>query len=236
VISTVAFCPQPPALVPALASGAAAELAPLRAACAEAISRLSAGGRRLVALGAGTSSRSHSPRARGTLAGYGLPVELTLGAPAGGGAFELPLSLTVGAWLIAETLGPASGAIGFTIDDNPSCESVVPADLLHLAATEDVALLVMGDGSACRSERAPGPHDPRAGAFDEAVAAALAQADARALATLDPTLGATVLAAGVPAWRVAGRLLADVSYEARLLYADDPYGVGYYVAAWTARG
>jgi hypothetical protein len=35
---------------------------------------------------------------------------------------------------------------------------------------------------------------------------------------------------------VAGRLLADISYDARLLYADDPYGVGYYVAAWTARG
>jgi hypothetical protein len=144
VISTVAFCPQPPALVPALASGAAAELAPLRAACGDAVGRL--------------------------------------------------------------------------------------------AAAEDVALLVMGDGSACRTQRAPGDRHSRAVAFDEAVVAALGQADARGLAALDPTLGAAVLAAGVPAWRVAGRLLADVSYDARLLYADDPYGVGYYVAAWTARG
>jgi hypothetical protein len=33
-----------------------------------------------------------------------------------------------------------------------------------------------------------------------------------------------------------GQLLAGVSYDAEVLYADDPYGVGYFVAVWAARG
>jgi hypothetical protein len=45
-----------------------------------------------------------------------------------------------------------------------------------------------------------------------------------------------LLAAGVPAWQAAGRLLDGGDYTAELLYRDDPYGVGYFVAAWTARG
>jgi hypothetical protein len=235
VISAAAFCPQTPLLVPDLAAGAAGELAELRAACTAAISRLHAPGRRLVLLGAGESSRSHSPLARGSLAGYGAALEVHLGDPGCGGALELPLSLTIGAWLVREALGPRSGAIGFSVGPG-GLTGPAAAELLALAEVEDLALLVMGDGSARRGPSAPGYLDPRAVPFDDTVIAALQAGDAAALAGLDPALGEAVLAAGVPAWRAAGRLLDGGSYDTETRYVGDPYGVSYVVASWTTRG
>jgi argininosuccinate lyase len=98
-----------------------------------------------------------------------------------------------------------------------------------------LGLLVVGDGSARRSAQAPGYVDPRAAGFDAAVAAALATGDAAALRDLDPARGAELLAGGVPAWRVAGHAAAGVEFDAELLRDEAPYGVGYLVAAWTAR-
>lgn len=228
------FCPQPPLLVPELAAGAAPELSALRAACVGAVGRL-AGHGRLVVLGAGEPSRSHSPLARGSLAGYGLPIEVHLGAAGCGGAVELPLSLTIGAWLVGAALGPRSGAVGFSIGAD-FAGSRAAVELLALAEADEVALLVMGDGSARRTAAAPGHIDPRAVPFDDTVIAALRDGDASALAALDLELGRELLAAGVPAWRAAGGLLDQGAYDAELLYADDPYGVEYVVAVWTARG
>ncbi len=54
VLAAIAFCPSPPLLVPELAAGAAAELDPLRAACAGAVRRLlDAAPDELVVLGTG---------------------------------------------------------------------------------------------------------------------------------------------------------------------------------------
>jgi hypothetical protein len=233
VISGAAFCPQAPLLVPALAAGAAPELDAVRAACAAAIGRVVADSRQLVLIGAAETSVAHSPLSRGSLAGFGVPMELHLGAPTCGGARDLPASLTVGAWLVREALGPRSGARGFSVGPD-FAGSRAGLELLTLVETEDVALLVMGDGSARRSTRAPGYLDERAAAFDDGVIAALHDGDAAALEALDPQLGAELLAAGVPAWQAAGRLLDGGDYAAELLYYDDPYGVGYFVAAWTA--
>jgi hypothetical protein len=98
-----------------------------------------------------------------------------------------------------------------------------------------VALLVMGDGSARRSTSAPGYLDERAADFDADVAAALAGGRGDAL-TVDGWLAEQLLAAGAPAWNAAGRLLRGRTFAADLLYADAPYGVGYFVAVWTSDG
>jgi hypothetical protein len=74
--------------------------------------------------------------------------------------------------------------------------------------------------------------DPRAVPFDDAVTAALRSGDPAALRAVDPGLGAALLAAGAPAWRAAGALLAGGHYRAELLYDGAPYGVGYFVAFW----
>jgi hypothetical protein len=97
----------------------------------------------------------------------------------------------------------------------------------------------MGDGSARRSERAPGHLDERAAPFDAGVERAVRDADLAALAALDPDLAAELLATGRPGWQVlAGALGGDplgtgagaARPVAEVLYADAPLGVGYLVA------
>jgi hypothetical protein len=223
VIVAAAFCPHPPVLVPALAQGAAEELAGVRAACRAAITRVAAAGAPLVVIGSGPVAAVHDATARGSFAGFGLPVEVSLGSDEiEAGTPELPLSLTVGAWLVRDALGPGTGTTGISI-----------AGDAELSTNSETALIVMGDGSARRSTAAPGYLDERAEAFDADVAAALSSGDRSRLAALDPHLGAELLAAGVPAWRAAGALVEARRYRAELLYADAPYGVGYFVAAWT---
>ena len=55
-----------------------------------------------------------------------------------------------------------------------------------------------------------------------------------ALATLDVEEGRRLLAAGVPAWRAVGGVLAGRSVTARLHHDAAPFGVGYLVASWVA--
>ncbi len=234
MILGAAFLPNPPLLVPAVASGAAGELEPLRQASRDALLRVYGNGTgQLTVLGPADTSAMHSPVARGSLSGYGVSLDVHLGSPGCGGAMELPLSLTVGAWLVDQALGPSTGAVGFSVGPDFAA-SRAAVELLAMAESAPLALVVMGDGSARRSTTAPGYLDPRAGPFDAVVAAALSHGDGEALADLDQGLGAELLAAGVPAWRAAGALLAGGSYDAELLYADAPYGVGYFAAAWTA--
>lgn len=234
MIVGAAFCPHPPALVPDMAGVAAGELADLRRACAEVIGELGALGKPLVLLGAGPESGAHAPPCRGSLAGYGLAIEVHLGAPASGGDLDLPLSLTIGAWLVREALGLRSGARGFSIGPDFAAHRA-SAELLAVAEHEDVSLLVMGDGSARRSEKAPGYWDERAVPFDAAVSAALASGDAAALLDVDAGLGGELLAAGVGAWHAAAQLLGGGRYDAVRRYDAAPYGVGYFVARWLPR-
>ena len=235
MIRGVAFCPHPPLLVPELAAGAAGELDGLRAACVAAITTVVRGGAHPVLIGSGAESSAHSPLSRGSLAGFGLAREFGLGSDACGGALDLPISLTVGAWLLRSALGPRSGALGFSVGPDFAA-SKAAVQLLALAETRDIALVVLGDGSARRSTSAPGYLDERAGPFDAALEHALRTGDAGALERLDEQRGAELLAAGVPAWRAAGRLLEGGAFDAELGYADAPYGVGYFVATWLARG
>ncbi len=96
-------------------------------------------------------------------------------------------------------------------------------------------MLLLGDGSARRSERAPGYLDERAFSFDDDIAKALADGDATALAQLDVGLAAELMTHGAAAFRLLG-LLAQGEPEAPravLGYRDDPFGVSYFVATWT---
>jgi aromatic ring-opening dioxygenase LigB subunit len=95
-----------------------------------------------------------------------------------------------------------------------------------------VAMLVMGDGSARRSTKAPGYLDSRAQRYDADVAAALASADPGQLARLDPALAADLLVAGRAAWQVLAGAAAGSQFRGQLHRVAAPYGVGYFVASW----
>lgn len=206
----------------------------MRDACTVAIRRVTDAGAQPVLLGSAAESAVHSPLAAGSLAGFGVPIEVPLGSPGCGGRLELPLSLTIGAWLVREALGPRSGARGFSVGPG-FAGTRAAAELLQLALDERIALVVMGDGTACRTVKAPGYLDARAEPFDAMICGALAAGDAGALAGVDLGLAAELKAAGAPAWQAAGRLLDGAAYDADLLAFADPYGVAYPVAAWTLR-
>lgn len=224
MIAGAAFVPETPLLVPEVAQGAAPELDDLRAACRTAIKRVAGAAERIVVVGSAAASGTYPARMRGTLAGFGVPLEVCLGSDERG-PVELPPSLTIGAWLVRDALGGDTGATGI---------AVAGPDEALTGLDTGAALVVVGDGSARRSTSAPGYLDERAAPFDAAVAAALASGEPARL-HLDADLGAQLLAAGVPAWRAAGAALGAERYDAELLYEDAPYGVGYFVAAWTPR-
>ena len=110
--------------------------------------------------------------------------------------------------------------------------------LLHpqlLSAIDDNrrwAMLVMGDGSARRSEKSPGWYDPDSVAFDDALSAALASGDGKALLDLDVTVGERVLAAGAPAWTTAGEIPDGLPMVGQVHYAEAPFDGFCVVASW----
>ncbi|MGY1620533.1 hypothetical protein ACI797_27650 [Geodermatophilus sp. SYSU D00691] len=222
----VAFCPCPPMLPPAVAGRAAADTAPLRAACAVAVDAVLAAAPEVVVVvgpGAGPGERFGAGDA-GDLRGFGVDLEVPFAGRIRPEGRRLPLAHTIGAWLLEEA-GHGGTRLG-----------VGPADLADVLAgvPDDVGILAMGDGSARRTLKAPGHLDDAAAPFDAAVAAALAAGDAAALAALDPAEGERLLAAGVPVWRAVGAALAGAAVTATLHHDDAPFGVGYLVADWVA--
>jgi hypothetical protein len=227
--AAVAFCPQPPLLVSEVGAG---EPVAARAPSIAAVRRLaSLPIQRMVVLGAAASTGCFGPGAEGNFARYG--VDLTVRLPGTAGTDEpagpLPLSLAVGAWLLQQSSWTGAVA-GITCDE----DGVLPSELEVLG--EQDALLVMGDGSARRTEKAPGWLDDRAADFDAQVSAALAAGDPELLARVDLGLGHDLLAAGAPAWRAASQLLGGTTWQAAVSYDEAPYGVGYLVATWSAPG
>lgn len=230
-----AICPHPPLLVPEIASGAAGELAALREACDTAIEALlAASPDGILIVGGAPQTRWHEAGATGTFAPYG--VDLTVGLDPAGPAHEaptLPLSLAVGAWLLARHRPTVPvAALSVAADATTATCQALGA---HECAPRwpRVALLVMGDGSARRGLKAPGYDDPRARPFDDSVAAALADGDPKALLALDPGLAHDLLAAGRSAWQVLAAAALAQEWRGDLRYADAPYGVGYFAASWT---
>lgn len=235
MIVALAFCPHPPLLVPELAQGAAAELDDLRAACDAVVADVvAADPDTLVVLGGATEEGSWPTGSSGTLAPYGVDVRASLGADLGGTP-ALPLALTVGAWLVARSAwtGPVAGvAVEQDAMGGPGRRRAV-ADAL--AGRDDrVGLVVLADGSASRSEKAPGSFHPDAQAFDAAVRDVLAGGDPAPGRRIPYERAVAVGSTGWSAWRTAFHAAQrPAPWRARLAYDGAPYGVGYLAASWT---
>ncbi|MDT0446181.1 class III extradiol dioxygenase subunit B-like domain-containing protein [Streptomyces johnsoniae] len=235
MLVAAAVCPCPPLLVPEVAGGAAPELDDARAACTDAVGVLAASRPdRLVLVGpAGPAGLGAFPAgARGSLRGFGVDVAARLGEGEPGER-ELPPSLTIGAWLLERTGWRAAPVEGLGIAGPLDGQRAADLGRDLAAGTDRLALLVMGDGSACRSPRAPGAFDERAAAFDAAVARALGDANTAALAMLDARLAEELHAAGRPGWQLLAGAAEEAGLGGRLLYDSAPYGVGYFVASWS---
>ncbi|GAB2669803.1 class III extradiol dioxygenase subunit B-like domain-containing protein [Kribbella swartbergensis] len=220
-----AVCPHPPLLVPEVASGAAPELDDLRAACLAAIDHLSAA-ERLLVVGSGPE-REYDESAGGSFGAYGAP-----GVRVGTGDAVLPLSLAMGAWLVDQTKAAGLPRTYLAVPPDESPAACVRRGREIAQGNDRIGLLVMGDGSARRSEHSPVHLHPRAEIFDTTVANAFDRADSAVLAALDPDLAAELQAAGRAPWQVlAGALAPELT--GHLTHHTAPYGVGYLVAVFT---
>ncbi|MYU19643.1 hypothetical protein GTZ78_55435, partial [Streptomyces sp. SID8361] len=194
----------------------------------------------------------HAPGAAGSFRGFGVELDVRLAAPmaegtSGGGDAAgwgpspelppspptLPTSLAVGAWLLEHTgWDPAVPVEGLGVGEPLAAERCIEVGRELAGRAERVALLVMGDGTACRTLKAPGYLDERAAPFDAEVARALAAADTGALAALDEELAYELKAAGRAPMQVLAGAGEGARLKGELRYDEAPYGVGYFVASW----
>ncbi|MFC8127941.1 class III extradiol dioxygenase subunit B-like domain-containing protein [Streptomyces sp. NPDC057302] len=252
MLVAAAACPCPPLLVPDVAAGAAPELDAARAACTDAIGVLAASRPdRLVVVGpAERKGRGPHPQgARGSFRGFGVDLDVRLGRSGGedgtDGSSEdaedaedasegrLPTSLAVAAWLLDRTEWSAAPLEGLGVGEPLAAERCIQVGGEIAARADRVALLVMGDASACRTLKAPGYLDERAVGFDAEIARALGAADVAALKALDEELAYELKVAGRAPWQVLAGAAEGAGLSGELLYEDAPYGVGYLVAAWS---
>lgn len=231
VLVAAAVCPHPPLLVPGVDPGEGVEGADLRAACLATVAGLArAAPDLLVVVGGSVHAGSFPPDAWGSLAPYGV----TMRVGAGDGSASLPLSLTVGRWLVDQAAADVPRLlVGVNSDEEAGRCANLGAGLADRAGR--VALLVMGDGSARRSLKGPGYLDERAEPFDAEIERALAGADHDALLGLDSSLASELLVAGRAPWQVlAGAARAGGGvWSGHVAYAAAPFGVGYLVATWS---
>ncbi len=120
---------------------------------------------------------------------------------------------------IARELLTAAGFTGSVLAEAPG-------------AAGEGAVLVVANGSARRTEKAPGHLDERSHGFDAAIEKALASGDGEGLAGIELGLGAELLAAGLPGLKALGGV-SGAAVTATLDLADDPFGVRYWVARWS---
>jgi hypothetical protein len=221
VIVAAALVPAAPLLVPEL-GGQHPPLPELRAATARAVAALLDARPDLLAVVGPASATASWPA--------DTPADFGPFLGRAGTGHSLPLPLALGARVLRDTgyAGEtAFQAVG--VDAPPHACAALGRALADRAGR--VALLVVGDGSARRTPKAPGWFDSRAEAFDAATERAVGSGDLAALLDVDPALATALQAVGRPAWQVLAGAAGDRRCASELHYADAPLGVGYLVAA-----
>lgn len=212
MIVAAAMCASPPLLHPAL-TGREAVLPELRSACAEAVARLVREDPEVIVV-VGPAAVTGEWDAAGRL-------DAAAFAPGSAGTgsealpLALPLALGLGAMLLDQGgYGGLRRLFAVGPDAPAGACAALGAELATGAAR--TALLVMGDGSARRSLKAPGHLDPRAEPFDAEVERAVRAGRLGALLELDEALARDLMVTGRPAWQVlAGAMPNDTGMDGR---------------------
>ncbi len=203
MIVSVASCPNPPLLRPGITGRPVAEVERLRADCLSAIGVLLAAGPTRVVVVGGAQPAECDP----------------------------PLSIAIGR-LLLDQAGCRLPAEALVIPAASPPADCLAAGRRLATGAERTGLLVMADGSARRTLKAPGYLDGRAAPFDAEIERCLRSGLLSGLAELDPGLAADLLVAGRAAWQVLAGAVGPVAGHSRLHYCDDPFGVWYPVLSW----
>ncbi len=230
VLTAIALTPSAPVLVPELAGAAAAEVADFRTAAVAAAAELPD---RWIAIGVGADEVVIGSQARGTFAGYGVDVGVTLSPEAEPTVRALPLCALVTGWLRGLANPAARAEVRVYRADQDADTALARGRDLRAeidAADAPVGVLVVADGANTLTPPAPGGYDPAAAAVQAALDDVLAAGETAAL---------TWLPAGIVG-RVAYQVLAGLAgpgpHAARELVRGAPYGVGYFVGVWAPAG
>jgi len=227
VLVAAAVCPAPPLLARQL-TGADPVLPELRQACLDAVTELLAARPDFVAVvGAADATQVFDPARQ---------LDLRVFAPALPGLppriAPVPAAVGLGKILLDQAghTGPRELSSVGAAEPGGACAGM-GAQLARKA--DRVALLVMADGTARRTLKAPGYLDERSAPFDEQVARILSGPDLTPLLTLDAGLASELMATGRPAWQVLAGAAAGLASTARVHYQGDPFGVFYLVSSLT---
>ena len=217
-LAAAVVVPAAPALLPGI-GGTADPLADLRerAAALVAATTGAKGADRLVVVGSGATTRvwpgdAPSGAARfttGRVPDGALPTDLEIGrqlAPSGVGEILLQS-------VAADASSQECAALG-----------------RELAAGPPAVLVVVADGPATLTDKAPGHLQPDAAPFAEGLARALAAADTTALAALDPATCDRLWMRGRAALQVLAAATDGLAGE--LVAEESPVGVQYLLARW----
>jgi hypothetical protein len=245
---SAAICPHPMALIPDVGGEAGASWEQLRRACADAVRQLAApvwDGKRspsvaaphlIVIVGGDELTRRFEPSgAYGSLRSSGVNWEYGWGSDSDV-AQPLPLSLTVGYWLLmsSKIAGIIVADIEFqaiSFDASPQQCAEVGQDLAGRA--KKVAMLVMAEGSTCMGATARTCWADQAKQCDAKVLRALEHADVDALSRLNAAeFRAT--ATGRAAWQVLAGAAGGHPFQGRIHLGTEESDLGYFVASWTS--
>lgn len=218
MIRAAVVVPAAPALLPGI-GGAADPLADLRerAAALVAATAGAKGADRLVVVGSGPATRVWPGDAPSGAARF------TTGRVPDG---ALPTDLEIG-----RLLAPSTG--GDVVLQSVAADAT-PQECAdrgrELAAGPPAVLVVVADGPATLTEKAPGHLQLDAAPFAAELSRAVAQADSAALAALDPAVCDRLWMRGRPALQVLAAATDGLAGE---LVADEaPFGVQYLLARW----
>lgn len=223
MIRAVAVCPQPPLLFRELA-GTQDAAEELRATCHRAVSQvLTSAPDVVVVIGGAERTAAWDATLGPAPGGFGGP----------GRRVGLPLSLGVGRRLLEETGWAGAVELRGVAWDAPR-EDVEALGEEQASREDDVVLLVLGEGSARRGDKAPGYVDDRAFGYDAETGRALAEGDPAALLAQDAWLADELMAGGRAAFQVMAAAVRAQggTPQATVGYSDDPFGVMYFVVTW----
>ena len=146
----------------------------------------------------------------------------------------LPADLEIGRLFVPEQF--ASSGEGELILHSVAADADPTAALeLGRALTTDdgTLLLVVADGPATLTEKAPGHLQPGAAPFAQELARAVAAADTTALADLDPATCDLLWMRGRPALQALAGAFDGCEVSGEVVADESPYGVQYLLARWS---
>jgi len=226
-LAAIALIPSAPVLVPELAGAAAAEVAEFHDAVIAAAAILP---NRWIAIGVGQTDQIFEPATRGTFAGYGVDVPVTLSGDAPDAVADLPLCALIAGWLRGQANPAARVEVRVYSADHDVDVALARGRALRDAlneAADPIGVLVVADGANTLTPSAPGGYDPDAEPVQTDLDDALATGNAVALTRLPNGV------IGRVAYQVLAGLTEPKPRAATELVRGAPYGVGYFVGTWT---